>query len=422
MISDKLKTFLPALLLLLIGFVVAYQFVDPAPPTTLTITAGSKQGAYYAYAEKYRDYLQQRGITLNVLESAGSLENVQRLEQGKADVAFVQSGIAEPEQQGALLSLGSMYYEPLWLFSRKGLKISSLNALKKRKIAIGAEGSGTRVLALQLLKENGINHSNASFSEIGGSEAADALIAGDIDVLFLVAAATAAVVEKLNRDSSVNLMDFSRAEAYTRRIQTLSTLSLPQGALDLGANRPADEIRLLAATAALLVNENLHPALQGLMLQAATYVHGGRNLFATAGEFPTALYSGLVLSKEAERYYKSGPPFLQRYLPFWAATLVDRLKVMLLPFIALLIPLMKVMPPLYRWRVRSRIYRWYEELNVIDQALSDGFDQKLLDKLTELETDIRKIHVPLSYSDELYNLRMHLALIRESAEKMRGKG
>lgn len=419
-LGDKIKTFTPAVVLALLGFVVAYQFVDPAPPSTLTFATGSKEGAYYAHALAYRDYLKQQGITVTILESAGSLENVDSLTSGRADVAFVQSGIADP-QSSKLSSLGSMYYEPLWVFVRSGLAIRSLNALKGKSIAVGPQGSGSRVLALQLLQENGVDETTATILPLSGSAASEALNSGKVDALFLVAAATAEAVWKLNRNANAKLLSFDRADAYTRRIATLSALTLPQGSLDLAANEPKQDMKLLAATATLLVRETLHPALQDLLMQAATHVHGGRSLFSTAGEFPTPLYTALPLSKEASRYYKSGPSFLQRYLPFWAATLVDRLKVMLLPFIALLIPLFKVMPPLYRWRVRSRIYRWYDELNRIDEALGSGFDHSYMDELDRIESEIRKVHVPLSYSDELYNLRMHLVLIRESAERIEGK-
>lgn len=418
-IGDRLKTFAPAALLALLGFIIAYQFVDPAPPSSLIFSAGSKEGAYYSHALAYRDYLKQRGITVVVQESAGSLENAQSLSSGKADVAFVQSGITDPDND-RLSSLGSVYYEPLWVFVRSGLTINSLNALKGQRIAVGAEGSGTRALSLQLLQENGVDITGPKVLALGGSAAAEALLAGRVDALFMVASATAEVVWRLNRSSRVKLLSFDRSDAYTRRIPTLSSLTLPQGSLDLASDRPATDIKLLAATATLQVNNQLHPALQDLLMQAAVHVHGGRSLFSTAGEFPTPLYSGIRLSDEADRYYKSGPSFLQRYLPFWAATLVDRLKVMLLPFIALLIPLLKVMPPLYRWRVRSRIYRWYDELNRIDEALEGDFDPQLLNDLDRIENEIRKVHVPLSYADELYNLRMHLRLIREFAEKLKG--
>ncbi|PCI43675.1 MAG: C4-dicarboxylate ABC transporter substrate-binding protein [Proteobacteria bacterium] len=412
--NDKLKTFLPVIIFVAAAFVLAYQFVDPAPPNTLTLSAGSKGGAYYTYAEQYRDYLKQRGITVHILESAGSQENVERLTAGKADVAFVQGGIASPEDT-PLMSLGSLYYEPLWVFVRADADIKSLLELKGKSIAIGSKGSGTRILSLQILNENDVDEGNSNLLAISGSVAAKELLNGSVEAVFLVAGASASTVQQLNQNIKVKLLSFTRAEAYTRRIATLSSLKLPEGVLHLANNIPAQDITLLAPTATLLVNANTHPALQDLLMQTAAYVHGGRSLFSSAGEFPTARYTALTLSKQAQHFYKSGPPFLQRYLPFWAATMVDRLKVMLLPFIALLIPLFKLMPPLYRWRVRSRIYRWYDELSRIDLALAEELDQTLFAELDRIENEIRKVQVPLSYADELYSLRMHLALIRDSA-------
>jgi len=239
-------------------------------------------------------------------------------------------------------------------------------------------------------------------------------------VVFMVAGVESAAVRQLVAADKVRLMPLPRAEAYVRSHAYLTRLMLPEGTLDPASNLPAEELPMLATTATLLVSSHTHPALQGLLLQTAARIHDRASLFAAAGTFPTAAHSGMPLSDEADRFYQYGPSFLQRVLPFWAATLADRLKVMLLPLVALLLPLFKVMPPLYRWRVRSRIYRWYEELTRIDHALADELDPELLAELDRIESDIRKVHVPLSYADELYNLRLHLSLIRESAEKKRG--
>jgi len=416
MSADKLKVYIPAIALALLGFALAYQFVDPAPPSSLTFSAGQKGGAYYAYAERYKIYLRQRGITVNILESAGSMQNIERLTEHTADIAFVQSGMIQAGQS-QLLSLGSMYFEPLWVFVRHDLDIRFLSDLKGKRIAVGMVGSGTRALALQLLKNNGIDESTASLIAMGSSDAVQAMRHAKLDAVFIVSAASNAAVQSLQQSNAVRLLNIRRAEAYTRRMDSLSAISLPEGALDLGRNIPSENIQLLASTATLVVNENLHPALQDMLMQAAGAIHAGHSLFATAGSFPTARFTGMALSSEAVRYYKSGPPFLQRFLPFWAATLVDRLKVMLLPFIALLLPLFKVLPPLYRWRIRSRIYRWYEELGNIDAVLDNRFNQAQRDDLERIETEIRKVHVPLSYAQELYDLRLHLALVRELVEK-----
>jgi len=413
---DKLKIYLPAVALTLAAFLVAYQFVDPAPPSTITWSAGEKGGAYYAYAERYRDFLAQQGVRVEILESAGSVENVKRLTAGGADVAFVQGGVADAETVGSLQSLGSLYYEPLWLFLRQGVEIDYLHQLQGRHIAAGLPGSGTRALAVNLLAENGIDESQ--LLALPGKEAAEKLLAGGIDAMFVVGAADSALVERLLLNPAVRLMSFARAAAYARRHAELSPVLLSEGVVDLQANIPARDVQLLATTATLVAREELHPALQMLILQAAAAIHADAGLFSRAGQFPTAEHAGIALSDDARRFYESGPPFLQRFLPFWAATMVDRLKVMLLPFIALLLPLFKLMPPLYRWRVRSRIYRWYRELGEIDGRLHGADAEevaRLIDDLNRIESEIRKVHVPLSYAEELYSLRQHLALVRDLA-------
>ena len=417
--ADKLKIYLPAMLLALLGFAIAYQFVDPAPPSSLVFSAGEKGGAYYAYAARYRDYLRQRGVTVEILESAGSVENVQRLQSGRADIAFVQSGIVADDNQ-QLQSLGSMYYEPLWIFVRPGLDVHLLRDFKGHRIAIGATGSGTQALAMQLLTANGVDAGNSTLLPYDTATAATALAQGKIDALFVVSAAANQSLQALQRNDAARLMSISRSDAYTRRMDALSSVLLPQGALNLATNIPSHDTTLLSSAATLVIQKNLHPALQGLIMQAASAIHHDGNLFAAAGTFPAPRSTGLALSETAAHYYKSGPPFLQRFLPFWAATMIDRLKVMLLPFIALLLPLFKVLPPLYRWRIRSRIYRWYKELGMIDGALlDDGFSPALLDDIGRIETEISRVQVPLSYAQELYHLRLHLALVREQVEKQK---
>ncbi len=419
MSSDKLRIFVPGIIVALLGFVIAFQFVDPAPPKTLTFSAGQPGGAYYAYAEAFRDYLQKRGVTVQILESAGSMENIGRLKKGSADVAFVQSGLVSPEvaQSGVLQSLGSMYYEPLWVFLRQGVNVQLLSELKGKRIAVGLPGSGTRALALQLLRDNGIDEQNSTLLPLSSLNSAKSLQAGEVDALFVVSAASSKTVQTLQQSAKVHLMPIKRATAYTRRMDSISSVVLPQGALNLALNVPPANTALLASTATLIVNENMHPALQALMMLAAKEVHAGKSLFASAALFPTAQYTGMPLSIVADNYYKSGPPFLQRYLPFWAATMIDRLKVMLFPFIALLLPLSKVMPPLYRWRIRSRIYRWYKKLSDIDASTLDGYSPELFAELERMEMEIRKVKVPLPYAEELYHLRVHLALVRDQFQR-----
>ena len=248
MSSEKLKVFAPAFVLALLGFVIAFQFVDPAPPTTLTISAGQQGGAYYAHAESYRDYLQQHGIRVQILESAGSIDNIERLKSGAADVAFVQSGLVSIDiaQSGALQSLGSMYYEPLWVFLQPGLDIRFLSELRGKRIAVGLSGSGTSALSVQLLRDNGIDEKNSTLLTLSSLEATELLIAAKIDALFIVSAASSKTVQMLQQSEHVHLMPMQRAQAYTRRMDSISSVLLPQGALNLAANIPAVDTPLLA--------------------------------------------------------------------------------------------------------------------------------------------------------------------------------
>ena len=366
-----------------IGFVVAYQFVEPAPPRHIVITTGSESGAYYQFAQRYATILARHGITLEVKASAGSLDNLARLKEDAAQVGFVQGGVIEPpddpenEEDNGLRSLGSVFYEPVWVFYRGDRKLERLTELRGKRIAIGQEGSGVRQLAQQLLKANEIAV-GSNLVALSGLKAAEELQQGRIDAAFIIASEKAPVVQVLLRSPGVKLMSFSQSSAYQRRFPFLTKLTFPHGVADLVRDFPPEDIRLLAPTANLIIRDDLHPALQTLLLQAASEVHGKTGFFQDAGEFPAYKDQMLPLSPEAARYYKSGPPFLQRYLPFWLAVLADRLIVLLVPLFALMIPLLKIAPAVYTWRVRSKVFRCYGELKFLEDDLKNHFDPEKL--------------------------------------------
>lgn len=414
-LKDHIKIFAPALLLILVGFVIAYQFVQPAPPDHIRIASGSQAGAYYLFANQYRSRLRREGIDLEVVSSAGSVDNIKRLERGEVSLAFVQSGLAGSSQGDQLTTLGSLYYEPIWLFYRKPLTISRLGDLKQRRIAIGLDGSGTQVVARQLLEENGIGADNSTLLPLTSNDAIDALTRGSADAAFFVASPKSPAVRELLLHEQIELMSFQRADAYSRRHHHLSPVNLPQGVIDLQRNIPHQDTVLLAASANLVAHRDLHPALVDLLLQAAQQIHGGGGWFEQSGQFPNPDHIDFPLNSDAQRFYKNGPPFLQRYLPFWAATLVDRLKVMLLPLLALIIPLIKIMPPIYRWRMRYRIYRWYSEVLTIDRRHNQPEEAVApsLEELARIEDEVSRVSVPLSFTEELYDLRLHIGLVRK---------
>ncbi|MFT5721092.1 MAG: TRAP transporter TAXI family solute receptor [Motiliproteus sp.] len=407
-------------ILLLLGFVLAYQFVEPAPPTQLKLSTGSPQNTYYRYGHQYADFLARQGVELEVLSSAGSVENLQRLADHQVDIALVQGGIGHADSAN-LRSLGSLYFEPLWVFYREGIAVERLTDLVGKRIAVGSQGSGTRPVALQLLQDNGISADKAELLALSSQAAAEALAEGSLDALFMVTSPTSGLVRQLISNPSIRLLSFSRASAYQSKHGYLSSVTLPEGVFDLVNNIPDRPISLLAVTATLVVRADFHPALSVLLLQAATKIHGQGGLFEQAGQFPAARFVDFELNEEAERYYRSGPPFLQRYLPFWAANLVDRLVVMLIPIFTLMIPLMKILPPTYRWRIRSRIYRWYEQLRDLDVRTNDASSpaeiEALLQELIDVEHEVMQLPVPKSYADNQYNLRLHLQLIRGRLER-----
>ena len=413
---------LPALAIIIALFWVASRFVQPAPPKLLYMTTGLEGGAYHAYAQRYKEILARHGITLELRTSSGALENLRRLKDPGTGIAvgFIQGGTAAAADGEGLMSLGSMYYEPLWVFYRGNDVLDRVAQLHGKNLAIGAEGSGTRKLALQILAANDMEKVGANLSPLAGDAAAEALERGELDAAFVIAGADSAVVHKLLGAAGVRLMSFAQADAYVKRFPFLSRVSLPRGAVDLARDVPAQDVTLLAATANLVARDDTHPALVSLLAQAAAEVHGEPGMFQQAREFPAFKDATFEASKDAERYYKSGPPFLQRYLPFWAAVLVDRILVMALPFLVL-IPIVRVVPALYRWRVTSRIYRWYGELSMLEKEIKGNYDPAhYADYLARLDTmeDRANSHpVPVAYAHLLYTLREHIGLVRDSLDR-----
>ena len=405
--------------LLAAGFVFAYQFVGPAPPSEITIAAGPKDGAYYRYAERYRAILAADRIQLHVRETRGSTDNLKLLRDPESgvDLAFLQSGTAEDEAD-SLVSLASVAYEPLWIFLR-GKPPQKLVELEGKRLAIGYEGSGTRLAVHRILSEVGIDSPPTELLALGGSEAAVALEKDEVDVAFFVAAVEAPFIQDLLRVDGLRLVSLDRSPAYARRQRNLASVTLLQGVIDIEKNTPPEDVRLLAPLAILVARSDFHPALVDLVLGAAGRVHGTPGIFEDQSEFPSARYVDLPLSEEAARFLERGPSFLNRFLPFWAANFVDRMFILLIPILTLLIPLFKVAPAVYRWRVRSRFKRWYRDLQKIDIALGatgDGVDYRAtLERLEAIQEELGKITVPPAYGDELYHMRFHVSLVRERA-------
>ncbi len=416
---DALKIYLPIALLVIGGFVFTWQFVDPAPPKVITIATGNAGGSYAAYGEQYKAILARNGITLKVRHTAGAKENIDLLSNPKSGVAlaFVQGGIGDPFGAPDLRSIASVFYEPVWVLAKGASAPRKLTALKGKRIAIGGKGSGTRVLAKTLLTANDIDDENSIFVSVGEKEGAQALAAGRVDAAFFVSATLPPYLRALIQRPDIHLADFSQAEAYQRRFKYLSKISLPQGVLDLSVNVPATDMTLVAPTGALVVRHDIHPALIDLFLAAAIEVHRSGNLTTPFDFFPSPKFVDFPLDGDAERYLKSGPSFLRRVLPFGAAILVERLVIMLVPLLTLMIPLFKVAPPAYRWGIRRKIYRWYKELKQIEEDWHAGGAEAgtpaIVARLDDIQEQVAHVHIPLSYAEHLYHLRLHIGFVRQ---------
>lgn len=420
-LRDLAVTAGPVILITAAAIVATYRFVRPAPPGSITIVSGPAGSTFRLTAEKYRKILARNGVTLRILPSEGSLDNLRILNDpaSRVDVGFIQGGLSAGTTPDKLVSLGSVFREPLALFYRAAAPVDRISGLGGKRLAIGPEGSGTHALALVLLKANGIEPGGpTTLLNLGGEDATKALLERKVDAAFLMGdSATPAMMRTLLRTPGIRLFDFVQADAYSRRFPYLSKLDLPMGAFDLGRNTPPREIHLIAPTVELVARESLHPALSDVLIEAAREVHGRATLLQRAGEFPAPLEHEYRISEDARRYYSSGKSFLYRNLPFWLASLADRALVVVVPIVLLLIPGLKVVPKLYSWRIRSRIYRWYGKLIALERVMlapqAPGERAEMLKRLDDIEAEVNKIKMPLAYADQFYVLRDHIQFVRD---------
>lgn len=398
-----------------------FLFFNSAAPTTLTMLGGEEGSSYRKSAEKYQKILAKQGIKVKIIYSDGASDNLQKLinPKEKVDVGFVQGGDLSGINIDNLISLGSISYQPLMIFYRGDPK-NLLSDFDGMRLDIGEAGSGTHSLSLALLKANGIEAGGKTqFVHAASADLIHSLLENRVDALFLMGdSVSSEVMRTLMHSPDIRLFSFIQADAYTRRIKYLNKLTLPQGSLDFGKNLPEDDTYLVAPTVELIARKSLHPALSDLLLEAAKEVHGGAGLFRKRGEFPAALQHEIPLSEQALNYYQSGKSFLYDTFPFWLASLLNRIIIVLLPIALLLIPGMRIAPALYRWRIESRIYPWYSTLLELERdAFSAPLDAKrrdeLLHRLNHLEHAVNKIKVPATFGDLFYGLRGHIAFVRD---------
>ncbi len=425
-VRDLLASAGPFVLLTLGLLALAYGWLDPTPPKQVTLATGPAQSAYAEFGERYAQAMAAYGIEVQLLASEGSSQNLEWLAAGKADLGFVQGGssAARPgSDQDALASLGSLFVEPVWLFYRSAAAqqvspdatLKALTQLKGLRVNVGTAGSGVPSLMEKLFNLNRIENSALTLSRLAQTPATVAFLNGELDALVFASAPESPMVQMLLQTPGVKLMDFAQSEAYARRLTFLTPVTLPRGVVDLATDLPAQDLRLVAPTTTLIASSRVHPAVLQLFSQAALALHGQAGWFSRAGEFPNTAHTEFPLSREAERTMRNGIPLLQRYLPFSYANLVERMWLALGLIIAVLLPLSRIVPPLYEFRIRSRVFRWYGQLRQIEDRAARHVQAvpELVEELEQLALRVGKITIPLSYADELYALRNHIELARK---------
>jgi TRAP-type uncharacterized transport system substrate-binding protein len=443
-LRDAVVSFGPFIALGVVLLVAAYWWLDPNPPRTVTLATGPAQSAYDELGKKYVEQLKKSGITVKIVQTEGSSANLKLLRDGLVDVGFVQGGTNELTEtdQGNLETLGSLFLEPIWLFYREESaarlltataavpsavsaavtankkatpSLTSLTQLPGWKLNVGTEGSGVPKLMSRMIESNRVDLKDIKLSTLDQTPATMALLSGELDAVVFASAPESLMVQMLLQTPGIKLMNFAQNDAYSRRFNFLSPASLPRGVVDLALDNPPQDMHLAGPTASLITRSETHHALLLLFTAATHQIHGNASWFAKSKQYPNASNDELPMAQEAERYLKNGAPFLQRYLPFWLANLVERMWVALSVIIVVLLPLSRVLPPLYTFRVRSRIFKWYAQLRDIENRDSPDpqVRVKLIDELNALDGMVEKLKIPLSHTDELYCLRSNIHLVRK---------
>jgi TRAP transporter TAXI family solute receptor len=405
-----------AIVIGLISLILSYLF--PSPPSTVTMATAFKGASFDYYGHLYQERFARANVNLQLRETNGAIENLALLKDKKSGVqaAFVTGGVSDAERSPELLSLGTIDYLTVWVFYVSSEPVEQLPQLKGKRIAVGPAGSGTRHTAEQILGKAGVNTDTASFSPLAGNRAADALTSNKVDVAFILGGPDTAAVHSLLINPSVKLMSFSKAEAYTRIFPNIVRLVLPAGAIDVERNIPASDVQLIATTNRVLVRSDLHPAIVNLFLETMVQVHRKPGIFQTTGEFPKPSDSDYTVATSAVDFYKSGPSLLDRYLPLWLTVHAKRAIAVALTLIAVVFPLLHYFPILYKWRTRQRLLQWYRQLKALEASIdanpSSGALALKQAEIDRIETLAAQSRVPLSFSDQMYDLRVHIDIVR----------
>ena len=408
-----------------IAAVVFERFLETTRPHRIVLASGPVDGLHHELALRYQAILARDGVTVVERVTTGAVANARLLREPgtDVDVAFMFGGVVPPADRAGLEMIAALYYEPLWVFYRGPETLSQLDQLRYKRIAIGTPGQGVRAFVEPLLAANNVTGFNSQFVELGNVEALRALQLGNVDAICLLGAVDSPSVFQALHDKDLKLMSHERAEAYQRRYAHITKLSLPPGTVDLALRIPDHEVSLFGTEAMLVTRPGLPPAITDLLVDAAREVHGGQGYFEARATFPNTSVVDVPVSVEADRHMRFGPSLLQRHLPFFVASYVERLVILLVPLLFLLVPLVNWLPQLLRWRARSRVYRWYGELALLERDVERRQGELPIERwladLDRIEHAASHVRLPTSMASEGYTLREHIALVRHAIRARR---
>jgi len=390
----------------------------PSPPSKVVMATAFKGASFEYFGRQYREVFARYKVDLELRETAGAVDNVKLLQDPKSgvQVGFVTGGVSDGKRAPDVLSLGTVYNQPFWIFYASNEQLDRLSQLKGKRIAVGPEGSATRFTAEQILGKGGINSETATLLPFGGSAAYNALNESKVDAVWIIGVPEATAVQSFLRNPNVRLMSFPTAEAFTRIFPDLNRLVLPQGVVDIDRNIPPADVQLIATTSKVLIRNDLHPEIVQLLLQTMKEVHSGSDIFHRGGEFPNGTDGEYPVAPSAADFYKNGPSFMQRHLPLWLSVHVQRAIAVVLTGIAIGFPLFRFLPQLYNWMTRRRLLHWYGQLKSLEASFETSpNDKHLAEKQAEIdriEDAVSHIRFPLTFSDQVYNLRSHIDIVR----------
>jgi TRAP-type uncharacterized transport system substrate-binding protein len=416
--KDITFTSIPIVLLIVLASWATLHLLSPAPPNKIVILGGPKGSSFDLNANRYAEIIRAHGLRVEVVETEGSENNLDILQnsKSKADVGFVQNSSSHGENTNHLISLGTVWVQPLLVFYR-GDDINFITQLKGKRVAIGPDDSATNEFVDEVLRENGMDKHDIKALLLEPEDSIKALIHKRVDAIFLTGELVSVErVYQIMDIPGIKVMNFEQAEGYTREFKFLSQLDIPEGAFNLGKNIPHKNIKLIGTSVELIAKDTLHPALSDLIVAASKEVNGKPNMFRDRKEFPKLVEHTIPISEEAQRYYTSGSPFLYKKLPFWLASFLDRIFIIILPLALVLVPASRVIGPIYKWRIRSKIYKWYGALMKIELELGKTLDEasksNLINEILDIQSKVNTLVLPLAYANELYALREHVEYVK----------